>query len=182
MAMTNSESGYGLLSILLHWLAALGVIAMFALGLSAEWAGEAGDRAQRSALMGAHISLGVTLFLIFGARIAAHYGQKQPAPLPQAKPLNWIAVATHHLLLTAIVLLIVSGPLAVWSGGRDINVWGVFALPTPFAARHDGVHEAAEVLHGVGRYMLWVLVPLHVLGALKHLIFGKSHKFRMLAP
>jgi cytochrome b561 len=182
MGATNGVAGYGWLSIALHWLAAAGVVAMFAIGLMAEWAGEAGDRERRAALMGVHISLGVTLFAILAVRVIAHYAQRQPAPLQQPRVLNWLAAATHHLILLAIVLLIVSGPLAVLSGGRGLNVWDIFTVPTPFAARNDAVHEAAEVVHAIGRYMLWIFVPLHVLGALKHLIFDKDHRLRMLAP
>ena len=179
--MSTAPAKYSWLQVSLHWLAALGVVAMFAIGLAAESAGEAGDREARGALMGLHISLGVTLFLIFAARIVAHYTTTQPAPAPQPRLLQIVSKATHHLLLLAIILLIISGPMAVWSRGAPINVWDAFALPSPFAERNDTVHETAETIHAIGRFMLWVLVPLHVLGALKHVVFDRDGVFsRML--
>lgn len=183
MALTNTRDMYGWLSIILHWAAVIGVIAMFATGLQADWAEEAGDRAARAAFMGLHISTGATFFLIFAARIAAHYAQTQPAPPPQPGWLNTIATGVQHLLLLAILIQIISGPLAVWSGGRAIGVFDLLSIPSPFAERNDAVHEAAEVAHAVGRFTMFALIPLHVLGALKHFVIDKDGALeRMLWP
>jgi cytochrome b561 len=183
MQTEAKPQGYGWLAIALHWIAAFGVLAMLWIGLNADWAGDAGNRAERARWMGLHISLGATLIAFFAARVVGHYTLPQPAPAEQARPLQMLAKAAHHLLLLAIVILILSGPMAVFSGGRDINVWGLFAVPSPFAERNDAVHEAAEQVHAVGRYMLYGLIPLHVLGALKHLIVDRDGVFmRMLRP
>ena len=61
MKWGNDAGGYGWLTIILHWLAAAGLIAMLVIGLMADAAGDAGDRARRFSLLGIHISLGVTL-------------------------------------------------------------------------------------------------------------------------
>jgi cytochrome b561 len=87
------------------------------------------------------------------------------------------------LLLLAILIQFISGPLAIWSGGRDINVFDLFAIPTPFAERNEAVHEGAEVAHAIGRWMLLSLIVLHVLGALKHAFIDRDGVLRrMLAP
>jgi len=183
MALTNTRDMYGWLSILLHWTAALGVIAMFATGFQAGWAEQAGDRAARGAAMGLHISIGATLLLIFAARIAAHYAQTQPVKPAQPGWLNLVASRVQHLLLLAILVQIVSGPLAVWSGGRAINVFDLFSIPSPFATRNDAVHEAAQVAHLIGRATLFFLIPLHVLGAVKHFFMdGDGVLERMFWP
>lgn len=183
MQWINDARTYGWLSILLHWLAAIAVFIMFYLGFSAEMAEEAGDRAARAALMGLHISFGATFALLLLARVASSYVQPRPAPVEQAPALKLIARATHQLLLLAILIQVVSGPLAVWSGGRAINVFELFAIPSPFAERNEGVHEAAEVLHAIGRWMLIVLIGVHVLGALKHAVIDRDGVMRrMLAP
>ncbi len=181
MRLGNNHAGYGWLSIFLHWTVVAGIVAMFAIGLNAEWASEAGDREQGRALMGLHISLGATLFALFALRIIAHYAQPQPDAPPGPAALTFVASAVQHLMLLAILILIVSGPLAVFSGGRAINVWDIASIPSPFAARNEGVHEAAEAAHAVGRFMLFGLVPLHILGALKHVFVDKGRVFwRML--
>lgn len=183
MQWINTARGYGWLSIGLHWIAAIAVVAMLIIGYAADFAGDAGDRETRGALMFWHVSLGVTFGLVLLARVISSYTQPRPAAPEQAPLLKFIAVATHQLLLLAILIQIISGPLAVWSGGRGITVWGLFSIPSPFAERNEGVHEFAELMHAIGRWMLLVLISLHVLGALKHLFIDRDGVFRrMLAP
>jgi cytochrome b561 len=183
MQWKNDSRTYGWLAIGLHWLAAIAVFVMLYLGFSAEMAEEAGDREARAALMGLHISFGVTFALILLARVVSSYVQPRPAPVEQAPALQFVARVTHQLLLIAILIQVVSGPLAVWSGGRPINVFSLFAIPGPFAERNEGVHEIAEVLHAIGRWMLIVLISVHVLGALKHVVIDRDGVMRrMLAP
>lgn len=183
MQWTNTKSGYGWLSIGLHWLAAIAIIIMIVTGFRADWAGDAGDRAARSMLMGWHISLGATFALILLARVFASYAQPRPTAPEQAPALKFLSNATHQVLLLAILLQVISGPLAVWSGGRAINVFDIFSIPTPFAERNQGVHEIAELLHGIGRWALVGAIALHVVGALKHAIIDRDGVVaRMLRP
>ncbi|MBK8544513.1 MAG: cytochrome b/b6 domain-containing protein [Caulobacteraceae bacterium] len=128
MQWINSKSGYGWLSIALHWLAAIAVIVMLVTGFQAAFAGDAGDRAARSALMGLHISVGASVALLLLARVLSNYGQPRPAPPEQAPVLKFLSSATHQVLLLAILVQVISGPLAVWSGGRAVNVFGLFFL------------------------------------------------------
>lgn len=183
MQWTNTKNGYGWLSIGLHWFAAIAVIVMLVTGFQAEFAGEAGDRAARSALMGLHISFGASVALILLARVYASYAQPRPTPPEQAPILKFLSNATHQVLLLAILIQVISGPLAIWSGGRAINIFDLISIPSPFAARNQGVHEFAEVMHAIGRWALVGAITLHVLGALKHALIDRDGVLqRMLAP
>ncbi len=182
MQWTNTKDGYGWLSIGLHWLAAIAVFAMLATGFTADFAGDAGDRAGRAAAMGWHISIGASVALILLARVFAGYAQPRPTPPEQAPILKFLASATHQVLLIAILVQVISGPLAVWSGGRAINVFDLFSIPSPFAERNQGVHEAAELVHAIGRWTLVAAISLHILGALKHVMMDEDGTFRMLRP
>lgn len=183
MTWINTKTSYGWLSIILHWLAAIAVFVMLVTGFQADFAGDAGDRATRSALMGLHTSFGASIALILLARVFASYAQPRPTPPEQAPALKFLSSATHQVLLLAILLQVISGPLAVWSGGRAINVFDVFSIPGPFAERNQGVHEFAELLHGIGRWTLVGAIALHVLGALKHALVDRDGVLqRMLAP
>ena len=180
MQWGNTSKTYGWAAIILHWLAALGVLTMLYIGLSAGWAEDAHDMAKHRALMALHFSVGITFWLIFAARIALHYAQRSPDPPKQHAVLNLGSKITQNGLLLAVALLIISGPLLILSGARAINVWGVISLPSPFAARNHDVHEIADTLHMIGRYALYVLIPLHVLGALKHLMLDRDGVFRRI--
>lgn len=182
MQWTNTKDGYGWLSITLHWLAVIAILMMLTTGFRAEFLADAGDRAGRAAAMGWHVGLGVTFLLILFARVIASYLQPKPAPLEQPRPLMLLASLTHQVLLLAILIQIISGPLAIWSGGRAINVFDLFAIPSPFAARNEGVHELAEVLHAIGRWTIIVAGGLHVLAVIKHALDKKGVLKRMLSP
>lgn len=183
MTWTNTKVSYGWLAIALHWIAAFGVIAMFASGLAADAVHDQGDRATFLARMGLHISIGGTMITFFAARIILHYTQPTPVKPVQARWLNILASVVQHLLLLGMLIQIVSGPLAVWSGGRAINIFGLVSLPSPFGARVESVHEFAETMHLVGRALIFFTLPIHVLGALKHLVVDRDGVFsRMLRP
>jgi cytochrome b561 len=62
-------------------------------------------------------------------------------------------------------------------------VFDVFSIPSPFAARNQGVHEFAELMHAIGRWAHCRAISLHVLGALKHAFIDRDGVLRrMLAP
>ncbi|ANP44703.1 cytochrome b [Candidatus Viadribacter manganicus] len=183
MQMINSKAGYGWLSIALHWIAALAIVLMLVTGFRADFAGEAGDRAVRSMLMGWHISLGAAFTLVLLARVFASYAQPRPTPFEQPPVLKFLSSATHQILLLAILVQVGSGILAVWSGGRAINVFDVVSIASPFAERNQDAHELAELLHAIGRWTIVGALALHMLGALKHAMIDRDGVLRrMLAP
>jgi cytochrome b561 len=182
MQWTNSKDGYGWIAISLHWLAFVAILLMLTTGFRAEFLGDAGDREGRAAAMAWHISFGASFVLILLARILSSYLQPKPAPVEQSKELMFLATATHQILLLAILIQIISGPLAVWSGGRAINVFDLFAIPSPFAARNEGIHEAAELMHAIGRWTIIIAASLHILAVVKHTLFGDGIIQRMLSP
>lgn len=182
MQVTNTERGYGWVAIALHWIAVVAIVIMFITGFRADMASEAGDREARAMLMGWHISVGASVALILLARVASSYLQPRPTPIAQPKLFQTLATLTHQLLLLAIVIQVISGPLAIWSGGRAINVFDALAIPSPFAERNEGVHEFAELLHAIGRWAIIVLGALHIAGAIKHTIENRAYLGRILSP
>lgn len=179
----NTKDGYGWIAIALHWVAVLAIVLMLVIGFRAEQLAEAGDRAGRAAAMGWHIGIGTMLWLVLFARVLSSWLQPKPTPVEQPPHFMWLARATHQLLLVAILIQLISGPLAVWSGGRAINVFDMFALPSPFSERNQAIHELAEVLHGIGRWAIIVLGTLHIVAVIKHTFFDRDRVLqRMLAP
>ncbi len=168
MQLTNSKTAYGWVAIVLHWVVALGAITMFVVGLQADAAGQAGDRAARGALMGVHIGLGALLFGIIAFRVFWSLTQPKPEILNDAPPLRVLARVTHGAMLLGLAVLIVSGPLTVWSGGREIDVFGLVTFGSPFATANEGLHEIGEIAHAIGRALLFFGIILHLGGVAKH--------------
>jgi cytochrome b561 len=182
MQTLNDRNAYGWISIALHWLAAIGVLAMLYTGFTAGFAEDAHDRARHMQLMGLHIAIGVSFYIVFVARIAGYYAQPRPVEPKQSKALALLARATHHLLLAFIAVQIVSGPLIIWSHARPINA-GFISIPSPFATSAHSLGEIAELLHTIGRWALVALIGLHIAGAFKHLLLDRDGLFtRIFAP
>lgn len=178
--LINSRQAYGSLTIALHWLAAAAVLAMLYTGFTADWAA---DREAHRALMRIHVAVGASVFLILAARVIADYAQPRPVAPEQAAPLKLLAALVHHALLIGILVQIISGPLAVWSGARAINVFDIVSLPSPFATRNDALHEGAELAHAIGRWTIIGALLLHLAGVLKHALIDRDGVLkRMLVP
>lgn len=177
MSLTNTRVAYGWVAIALHWISAVGVVALYLLGEQME---EAPDRAAKLVAQNLHVSVGVLLFTFLAARLLWSFSQTHPESLERNRWLRMAGVAVHLLFLLMILLLLVTGPMAVWSAARPVQVFDLFAIPSPFSARIDWLHEAAEWVHGAASKLFWPLIVLHVGGALKHLVIDHDATLRRM--
>lgn len=180
MQTINNRSAYGWLSIALHWLAALAIFYLLWTGFNSDWAQEAGDRATHRAWENLHASFGVAVWLLLLARVVGHYAQPQPEAIERKPLLKWLASATHHVLLLAILLQIVTGPLIIWTMARPLEFWTWFTIPSPFTERHRDWHEAIEAVHKLSRWPIIAIIGLHILGGLKHAIIDRDGVLRRI--
>jgi cytochrome b561 len=122
------------------------------------------------------MSIGVSAYLILWGRILWRFAVGHPAPhTGQSAILFPVAKAFHYLFLIAIGVMLVSGPLMVWSGGDAIEVFA-FAIPSPFAS-WPGLHDILRRIHGVTASIIILGVILHILAALKHIVFNRDGTF-----
>jgi cytochrome b561 len=174
--MTNTRQGYGWISIALHWAAAISILVLYLNGEAIEDA--VGRDAHFSAVM-AHVSLGMALFVVLAARVVWSVASKKPDAFPQHPALRALSVLIHWLLLLAIVVAIVTGPLAIWSVGRPLSLYGL-SIPSPWATPDRGLHEMMEEVHELAAKSFIPLVALHVLGALKHFFVDKDRTLQRM--
>ncbi|MCB1507518.1 MAG: cytochrome b [Hyphomicrobiaceae bacterium] len=164
---TDTQKGYGWISIALHWASALAIVLVYALG---EWGPEmlGGTRPAAIAL---HAGIATYSFLVFFPRIAwrvAHTGPlftiKQPAFVAWAAPL------VQFVMLSSIVALFVTGPLAVFFAGKPIDLF-LFAIPSPVEANR-AVRSVLGDLHEWAVNAMLVSVLMHIGGAAFHAMRG----------
>jgi len=159
------QSGrYSGISRLNHWLTALAVVAMWTLGLAA---GEAPDAAE-DYIIGIHIALGffVLLFALWRIGWRLREGFQQPSADSRIERLA--AGAMHRLLLLVLLVMVVTGPMYLFTEGEGMHVFGWFTFYIPMPLGHD-VHEGIETVHKFcGEYLLPMLVGLHILAAARH--------------
>jgi cytochrome b561 len=167
----DTASGYGWISIALHWLIAAIVLAMWTLGTLSQSAPE-GD----TSLVDLHTTIGVSAYVLLWVRIIWRLWIGHPGPQPrQAALLFPLAKFFHHLLLAAIGVMLLSGPLMVWAGGDAIQVFS-FAIPSPLRML-PGVHDVLREIHGYTAAFLLIGIVLHVLAVFKHMIVNRDGTF-----
>ena len=174
----NSQSHYGIVSIVLHWLVAITVIGLFAVGF---WMVDLSYYSQwyRTAPHW-HKSTGILLAVVMLGRVMWRFISPPPQPLPDHK--NWerkTAGAVHVVLYVAIFLLVVSGYLISTEDGRPISVFNWFDVPA-LGALFNNQADIAGVIHEYTAYGLISLAVLHALGALKHHFIDKDHTLKRM--
>jgi len=165
------NTSYSKISRWNHWLTAAVVITMLAIGLYFHDLPRGGEK---SFLRGIHISIGAIAFLPVMFRVFWRLKHGMLASLEQHNLLQRLSQLSHWLLIIGIVVMFISGPLTIWSAGRDIEVFGWFSIPSPMARMHE-LHEWLEEIHAyTARTLMWI-IGLHVVAVIWHQIKHKGH-------
>ena len=172
MRLKDTTSGYGWVSIAFHWLAAAIVLTLWTIGIMSQVASE--DDAP--ALVHLHTTIGMTAYALLWGRVIWRFMIGHPGPHPrQSAFLFPVAKYFHFLLLIAIGVMLLSGPLMVWSAGEAIDVFA-FAIPSP-VKELPGVHDVLRRVHGLTASFILAGIFLHVLAVLKHVIVNRDGTF-----
>jgi cytochrome b561 len=170
MHLKDTPASYGAVSRINHWLGAAVVLALLAVGLYFEDMPRGDEKLYWVRL---HISVGMVAFVFIAFRVLWRVAVRSPDPLPQAPALQNLTRAVHWVLLLAMVVLFVTGPIMVWSGGRAISVFNWFDLASPLG-KMEALHEGLEGVHAVAGKVLLVVVALHVAAVLKHTLIDRG--------
>lgn len=174
----DSKSAYGWISIILHWSTAILIIALWFIGKNImSSGGEFADQRR-----GLHISLAATAWLLILLRIAWRIREGHPHVRGQTVRIHLIAKYTHYASLAAVAVMLLSGPMIVWARGYPINVFDLFAIPSPVEPSRSFA-DAVFGIHATAATVLMVLIVVHIGGALKHLMFHNDDTIvRMIWP
>ncbi|CAN5424627.1 hypothetical protein BH10PSE1_BH10PSE1_08390 [soil metagenome] len=177
--MAEPRNRYSIVSLVFHWGLALLILCQVLL-ITAHDATE-GPMSREFVTL--HKALGLTILVLTLARIGWRLGN--PAiPLPEAMP-RWekVAARTSHVLF---YLLLLGLPLTGWAassaGGREIAWFGLFNWPLlPLPLDRD-LAGAIMGFHRAGVKVLYVLLALHVLAALKHHFVNRDNVLHRMIP
>lgn len=166
---TQVVARYTLLAIALHWLLALVILAMFAVGL---YMADLPFSPLRLKLYNWHKWAGVTFLALTVLRLLWRVTHRPPALPPavtKAMP-GWQTRAyhaTHYLLY----LLFFAVPLIGWAyssaAGFPIVWFGQLPLPD-LLSKNKELADMIKPLHELSAYALVGLAGLHLAAALKH--------------
>ncbi len=176
--LNNTETRYGVVAKALHWLVAITVLAMFAVGFwmvdltyYSEWYQVAPHY---------HKSVGILLTALMVFRLGWRVASQTPAPIASHR--RWEKVLAHsiHLVFYWVLFAIfVSGYLISTADGRAIEVFNWFEVPS-VGELVDNQEDIAGDIHKWLAYTVIAMVVLHALGALKHHFIDKDSTLKRM--
>ncbi len=178
-SLINTREHYGWVSIVIHWIMAVALIAMYFLGdymVELEYYDKWYHRAPEL-----HKEIGVILGIAMIMRLLWNSLQSKPTPLDLTKPrINLMAKLTHYAFYALVVFLVISGYLISTAKGQGIEVFGLFELPALLPDDEDR-GELAGKIHEVFGVIFMLLMLLHAGASLiHHFVFKDRTLKRML--
>ncbi|MEX0962709.1 MAG: cytochrome b/b6 domain-containing protein [Pseudohongiellaceae bacterium] len=149
-SLHDQDGSFGWISIALHWFTAIAITLLWFIGQSIAALSGIELDARRSL----HVTLGLVFWLPLVARIVWRVRSRQPRVRGQSEIIHRLAKTAHYLMLVILSFLLLSGPLMA------------LILPTGSPSM-----EVAFAIHSNAAKAIALLVVLHVLAALKHLMF-----------
>ncbi len=181
MQLSNTPFSYGFVAIVVHWVAAVVVFGMFALGFwmvdltyYSEWYQRAPD---------IHRSVGVLLFFLMVFRLLWRLFTASPDPLDGHK--RWEVLSAriaHGFLYVLVFVAMASGFLISTADGSSVSVFGWFEVPS-VTGQIKRLEDTAGLVHYWSTWALVALALIHAAGALKHHFIDRDKTLcRMLVP
>lgn len=180
---------YTRVAVILHWLVALLMIANVALALTAESLPE--ESAWIRPLVDNHKSIGITVLGLAMLRLLWRFAHTPPAlPTTYALWERRLSHAAHGLLYALMFLLPLSGWMhdSAWKAAAEhpMSLFGTIPWPrigwimNLDPATKEQMHDLFGELHELFAVTLYVLVGLHVIGALKHQFVDKQPELQRM--
>lgn len=177
--MAEPRNRYSTVSLILHWLIAVLVVTQVLLIMAAD--ATEGPGAGR--WIGLHKSVGLGILVLTLARIGRRVANPAitlPEPMPRWQKL--IARATHVLFYVVLIGLPLGGWAASSAAGRDIVWFGLFEWPLlPIGGGRETAGRLMD-MHELGAKALYVLIALHIAGALKHHFIDRDNVLHRMIP
>lgn len=166
MLWKNTSNQFDHLSVLLHWLIALAVYGMFALGLWMVTLGYYDTWYHRAPEI--HKSIGIVLLIAMVVRVIWRFVSPPPKPLANYSRLTRVSAVLMHILLYILLFsILISGYLISTADGQPITVFDWFTVPAILI----GQGKQADTAGMIHLYLAWsvvILSLLHTVAALKH--------------
>lgn len=181
MNFLNTKFGYGLVTVVIHWLMAILIVGLFVLGIYMveldyydKW---------YNAAPWWHKGIGMLTFILLVLRIIWITINKKPDALSSYHRWEIIAASvTHYGFYLLLLIISISGYFITTAKGAPIDMFGLFDIPAITSLEKNSAEWTGEI-HKISAYIMSVLFFLHVCASLKHHFFDKDITFvRMLKP
>jgi len=165
MNWKSTTDRYGTLSIGMHWLMLLLLIAVYALINLRELYPRGSDL--RDALKMWHFMLGLSIFVLVFVRLVIRVTGPTPGIRPEARAWQVRLAALMHIALYVFMLVMpLLGWLTLSAMGKPIPFFG-FQLP-PLVGQEESLASQLEEIHETIGTIGYYLIGLHAAAALLH--------------
>jgi cytochrome b561 len=166
-------------AIALHWLMALLLVGLFAVGL---YMHELPLSPWKLKIYSWHKWAGVTAFLLVLARLAWRHVHRPPAlPAVMPPPLRFAAHAGHAVLYLLMIAIPLSGWLMSSAKGFQTVYFGVLPIPD-LLEKNKELGDRLKEVHEMLNFLLAFVVVGHVGAALKHHLIDKDDVLTRMLP
>lgn len=179
-------------AVVLHWLIAIAIFGMFALGWYMSELPKEGPKQMafdlfdlgiytwqlseeatiRTFYFNLHKSIGVTLLVLVIFRLLWRIKHKPPALLTSYSAFERkLATGAHHLLYLLMIVLPLSGLLMTLYSKYGLKWFGFDFLP---GLDNKGLRDVFKESHEIIGVIILLVIAIHILGALKHKFIDKD--------
>jgi cytochrome b561 len=187
--MNSPPDRYSRVAMAFHW----AIAALLVWNVLIAWNAEDLRGMARAYALQPHKTIGITILLLSIGRLAWRLVMQPPRMPDTLAP--WerrLARTVHVLFYVAIIGLPLSG-WAMVSAGKLTSVYPIRLGPLIWPAiaplthlppdQMRATHEVLEVAHDwLGKAIIYGLIPLHILGALKHQFIDKADELGRMIP
>jgi len=170
--LKNTKQQFGLITKSFHWLSAITIFGLFALGY---WMVDLDYYSQwYQTAPHWHESIGILLLTTTIARLIWRSVNIKPAALDTHNiTVQRGSIIVHVTLYLMLFLMMFSGYLIPTADDRVIAVFAWFEVPS-FGELFANQEDIAGVIHKYGAYSIMTVAIIHALAALKHHFVDKD--------
>ena len=179
MSVLNSKKAYGSVTKSLHWLTALLVIALLAVGLYMTDLPNSPDKFKIYAF---HKSIGITVLTLTLLRVLWHRRSAKPEMVTTLGAMEKkLSKALHEVFYVLLAVMPLTGWALSSAVSFPVSFFGLFTLPPLLAPNKELVGLFKELHDDIGIALI-VLVALHALASLKHHFIDKDAVLKRMLP
>ncbi|MFO2462910.1 cytochrome b [Pseudomonas sp. 15FMM2] len=178
MPWKNSESRYSTISVALHWLMLVLLVAVCA---TIEFRGVFPKGSDgRTLIKELHFMLGLTVFVLVWLRLFARTRGEAPKIVPAPPQWQaWLATLMHVALYVFMIAMPILGWLIVSAAGHSVSFYGIELAP--LIGEDKDLAKQIEGWHVLGATIGYWLVGLHALaGIFHHYVMRDNTAMRMM--
>jgi cytochrome b561 len=178
MSIIGTESRYGSVAQLFHWLTALLVLASFLVSAGGPPLRVYSEA--RAATLLWHESLSVAVLLLVAARLLWRAFDRIPDEVPMPWWMTLLSRATHWALFALLIAVPATAIAGAWLGGHPVTIYGIGAIG-PFLDQAT-IGQALMEVHGfLGDAVMW-LAGLHAAAAIYHHFVLRDRVLKAMLP